>query len=164
LSYKKENLKKYRHRYKEYDKTYQIKYRQKHKKQYKSKKRYYKTKSYKDYIKNKKQNNLLFKISCNIRSRLSNLFKNNKLKTTEKILGCSRLQLIEHLQKQYLPGMNDNNYGKYGWHIDHIIPLSSAKNLKDLIKLCHYTNLQPLWAKDNLKKSNKILNKGVPHE
>ena len=42
------------------------------------------------------------------------------------------------------------------WHVDHIIPLSSAKTEEELVKLCHYTNLQPLWAEDNLKKSNKI--------
>jgi hypothetical protein len=44
-------------------------------------------------------------------------------------------------------------------HIDHIIPLSLAKTEEELYKLCHYTNLQPLWAEDNLKKSNKILKK-----
>jgi hypothetical protein len=43
------------------------------------------------------------------------------------------------------------------WHIDHIIPLSSAKTEEELLKLFHYTNLQPLWANDNIKKSNKIL-------
>ena len=41
-------------------------------------------------------------------------------------------------------------------HIDHIIPLSSAKSKKELFNLCHYTNLQPLWAEDNLKKGDKI--------
>jgi hypothetical protein len=44
---------------------------------------------------------------------------------------------------------------KHLWHIDHIIPLSSAKTEDELKQLCHYTNLQPLWAADNIKKSNK---------
>ena len=51
--------------------------------------------------------------------------------------------------------MSWDNYGK--WHIDHIIPLSSANSEDDIYKLCNYTNLQPLWAEDNLKKSNKKL-------
>jgi hypothetical protein len=50
--------------------------------------------------------------------------------------------------------MSWSNHGK--WHIDHIIPLSSAKSKEELVKLCHYTNLQPLWALDNLGKANKI--------
>jgi hypothetical protein len=51
--------------------------------------------------------------------------------------------------------MSWDNHGE--WHIDHIIPLSSAKNESDLYKLFHYTNLQPLWAFDNLSKGNKII-------
>ena len=51
--------------------------------------------------------------------------------------------------------MNWDNHGE--WHIDHIIPLSSANTEEELIKLCHYTNLQPLWAEDNLSKSDKII-------
>ena len=43
------------------------------------------------------------------------------------------------------------------WHIDHIIPLSSSKTEEDVFKLCHYTNLQPLWVNENLQKSNKII-------
>ena len=50
--------------------------------------------------------------------------------------------------------MSWENMGK--WHIDHIIPLSTAITEEDVIRLCHYTNLQPLWAEDNLKKSNKL--------
>ena len=54
-------------------------------------------------------------------------------------------------------GMSWDNYGRDGWHIDHIIPLSSTKIKEEIIKLNHYTNLQPLWATDNLKKGSKIL-------
>ena len=52
--------------------------------------------------------------------------------------------------------MNWNNQGE--WHIDHIIPLASASTEEELLKLCHYRNLQPLWAKDNLEKQAKIPN------
>ena len=53
--------------------------------------------------------------------------------------------------------MSWDNYGLHGWHIDHIIPISSAKTEEELYKLFYYTNLQPLWAIDNIKKGNKIL-------
>jgi hypothetical protein len=43
------------------------------------------------------------------------------------------------------------------WHIDHIIPLASAKTEEEMIKLCHYTNLQPLWAIENMSKGSKII-------
>ena len=74
-------------------------------------------------------------------------------------MGCSPLQLKEHLEKQFTNGMCWENRSK--WHIDHIIPLSSAKTEDELYNLCHYTNLQPLWAVDNLKKSNRILSNNI---
>ena len=54
--------------------------------------------------------------------------------------------------------MTWENYGLKTWHIDHIKPLSLAKSMQDVIdqKLMHYTNLQPLWAKENISKSNKL--------
>jgi hypothetical protein len=81
-----------------------------------------------------------------------NISKNNK---TFNIVGCTPEQLKEHLEKQFINGMSWNNRGD--WHIDHIIPLSSVKTEEELLKLFHYSNLQPLWAIDNIKKSNKIL-------
>ena len=51
--------------------------------------------------------------------------------------------------------MSWENQGK--WHIDHIIPLSSAANEEELYKLCHFTNLQPMWATDNIRKGSKII-------
>ena len=75
---------------------------------------------------------------------------------TFEIIGCSKEFLKEHLEKQFTDGMTWENYGFYGWHIDHIIPLSSGKNEDEIYKLCHYTNLQPLWWFDNLSKGSKI--------
>jgi hypothetical protein len=102
----------------------------------------------------------LFKIrhilSCRIRYLLK-LKSLDKKESFNNILGCSTTYLKEHLEKQFIEGMSWENHGLYGWHIDHIIPLSSAKTEEEIYKLCHYTNLQPLWAKDNLQKSNKIL-------
>jgi len=72
------------------------------------------------------------------------------------MLGCSIDFLKQYISNKFDKNMSWDNYGLYGWHIDHIIPLSSAKNKEELEKLCHYSNLQPLWAKDNLQKSNKI--------
>jgi hypothetical protein len=83
-----------------------------------------------------------------------NIKKHNK---TFDIVGCSPQQLKEHIQSQFKDNMSWENYGYYGWHIDHITPLSSAKTEEEIYQLCHYTNLQPLWAEDNLKKSNKTL-------
>jgi hypothetical protein len=62
---------------------------------------------------------------------------------------------MEYLGDLFTEKMNWDNYGK--WHVDHIIPLSSANTEEEIYKLCHYTNLQPLWAEDNIKKSNKII-------
>ena len=82
-----------------------------------------------------------------------NIVKNN---SSIKIIGCYPNFLKEHLEKKFTEGMSWDRMGKE-IHIDHIIPLSSAKSEDEIYKLCHYTNLQPLWAEDNLKKSNKIL-------
>ena len=72
-------------------------------------------------------------------------------------MGCDIEFLKKHLENQFLDGMTWDDKGFYGWHIDHIIPLSSAKTEEDVYKLCHYTNLQPLWAKDNYNKGSKII-------
>lgn len=98
------------------------------------------------------------KLKNSMRSRLNEFIKKpEQTSRTSEFLGCDYNFLIEYLEKKFVLGMNWENYGVYGWHIDHIIPLSSAKTEEEILKLFHYTNLQPLWAKDNLKKSDKIL-------
>lgn len=79
-----------------------------------------------------------------------NITKKNK---TFNIVGCTPNELKTHLESKFVDGMSWDNQGK--WHIDHKIPLSSAKNEEEIYKLCHYSNLQPLWAIDNIKKGNK---------
>jgi hypothetical protein len=108
--------------------------------------------------KERKETDLIYYLVDRVRSRLrkylitNNITKKNK---TFDIVGCTPEFLKEHLETQFKEGMNWENRNK--WHIDHITPLSSAKTEEELYKLCHYTNLQPLWAEDNLKKSNKIV-------
>lgn len=75
------------------------------------------------------------------------------------IVGYSRDELIEHLSKKFQPGMSLENYGE--WHIDHIRPIASFNYVDDkdpeFLKCWTLENLQPLWAIDNLKKSDRIL-------
>jgi hypothetical protein len=107
----------------------------------------------------KRRENPLVKLTCNVRCRVKNflnsknIVKNNK---TFNIVGCSPEFLKEHLENQFTNGMSWDLMGQQ-IHIDHIIPLSSANTEEEIYKLCHYTNLQPLWAEDNLKKSNKLI-------
>jgi hypothetical protein len=70
------------------------------------------------------------------------------------MLGVSYPEFISYFERLFVEGMSWDNHGE--WHIDHIIPLSSVNTEEELIKLCYYTNLQPLWAEDNLKKGSKI--------
>jgi hypothetical protein len=97
-----------------------------------------------------------------MRSRINLFIKSkniNKSNKTFNLIGLKPIELKKYIEKQFTEEMSWDNYGLYGWHIDHIIPLSSAKVENEIYKLCHYTNLQPLWAEDNLKKGNKILKK-----
>jgi hypothetical protein len=107
-----------------------------------------------EYEKNRRLIDPIFYLRKKVRNRLRDYLK-YKTKKTLEYLGCSFEDLKVHLEVQFTDGMTWKNRSK--WHIDHIIPLSSAKTDDELYKLCHYTNLQPLWAEDNLKKSNKIL-------
>lgn len=74
-------------------------------------------------------------------------------------LGCSIPELKARLEAQFLPGMNWENWSLRGWHIDHIKPLASfdLTNRDQFLQACHFTNLQPLWAFDNLSKGARCL-------
>ena len=115
-----------------------------------------------NYLRERRKNDVLFKVRENLRSRLTSLIKSKTMKKDKgfsQYIGCSLVQLKQHLQLNFSEGMSWDNYGD--WHIDHIVPLSSAKTIDALFNLCHYTNLQPLWAFDNISKGNKApLTKG----
>jgi len=108
------------------------------------------------YARKRRKNDPLFKLKSSLRRNTSEIFRGKIHKRTLELLGCSFEEAKKHLESLFKCDMNWDNYGFYGWHIDHIIPLASAKTQEELEKLCHYTNLQPLWAKENLIKSDKM--------
>lgn len=137
-------------------------YRNKHKaKINKRKKSYYainKNKINRYYV-TKRKTNLQFKLCSILRSRLICALKNNqKVGSAVKDLGCTIDEFKTYLESKFQPGMTWDNHGHRGWHIDHIKPLASfdLSDRKQLLEACHYTNLQPLWAKDNLFKKDKL--------
>jgi hypothetical protein len=112
-----------------------------------------------EYRYNRRKEDMFFKIKGNMSGRLSDLINKRNLGTTTlELIGCDRETFISHIEKQFTEGMAWENYGLKGWHVDHIIPLSSFDlTVEDEVKkACHYTNLQPLWWQDNLEKGNKI--------
>jgi len=100
-----------------------------------------------------------FRISCILRARLKDaLGGKQKAATTQELVGIDWAGLVAHIEKQFLPGMSWENYGYETWHIDHIKPCASF-DLTDPAQqreCFHYSNLQPLWAKDNLSKSARL--------
>jgi hypothetical protein len=107
------------------------------------------------YESRKRASDPTFRILKNCRRRISHaLVDGYKSANTIELIGCSVEQLKTHLQSQFQSGMTWENYGQ--WHVDHIKPCVSF-NLNDpnQQRACfHYSNLQPLWAKDNLSKGS----------
>ena len=102
------------------------------------------------------------KIRKNLRSRFSTAIR-NKQKTGSAVrdLGCTIKQFINHITELFQPGMSWSNWGE--WHLDHIEPLATF-NLADreqLLRACHYTNIRPLWAAENLSRPKPRRIKGA---
>jgi len=176
----KHNLKKKRKQYYETNKEAVKVYYEKHKKEIREKRRiHYKSiadkerircrKYYREnkeeiikqktiYHKNRLSYDIEYRLLNNLRSRIRAAIKNCSGKKAYKsinLLGCTIKECRNHLESQFAEGMTWDNYGE--WHLDHIRPCASY-DLTDpeQQKQCfHYTNLQPLWAEDNFKKSNK---------
>ncbi len=101
--------------------------------------------------------NINYRLTKNLRRRVLDAIKNNpKITTTLNLIGCDINYFKLYIQNMFTDGMNWDNYGD--WHLDHILPCSSFDLSKeeDQKKCFHYTNMQPLWAIDNLIKGNKL--------
>jgi hypothetical protein len=118
------------------------------------------------YCKNKERYSFLFKkrfaedskfkLKVATRNLIGQCFKRKSFKKnskTEKIIGCSFENFKAHIESQFKSGMSWDNWGE--WHIDHIMPVSMAKTEDEIIRLNHHRNLRPLWAHENLSKSDK---------
>jgi hypothetical protein len=133
-------------------------YKENRKKYYELNSKIIKEKNY-DYCKSRRKNDSLYKLKLNIRSLILTSFKNKYTKKSKKtidILGCSFEQFKFYLESKFDENMNWENHGSY-WHIDHIKPISLAKNEKEVYDLNHYSNFQPLFWLDNLIKSNNYM-------
>ena len=116
-------------------------------------------KQHTQYIRDRRRNDPEFRLLGNIRARLYKSLKGlTKSEASIQYIGCNLDTLKKHLESQFTEGMTWENYGK--WHVDHIKPLASfdftgAHKESQLKDAWHFTNLQPLWAKDNLIKGSK---------
>ena len=119
-------------------------------------------KRYNDLKINRKKNDPLYKLRITVSERIRQALKYHlagtykKKDSTIELLGCSIDELKTHLQNQFKEGMTWQNHGE--WHIDHIIPCAAfdLSKKQDCLKCFNYKNLQPLWAHENLSKSDKI--------
>lgn len=160
---RKEWLENNKEQQKEYNKAYHKKYRNEHSEELREyfRKRYQEKKSeIHEKIKQRMRNDPKLKLARNLRSRINKaLTYNIKSKRTMELLGCTIDEFKLYLENQFKDGMTWENYGLYGWHVDHIKPCSlfDLSIPDEQLKCFHYTNMQPLWAKDNIRKSNNYI-------
>ena len=134
--------------YKEYHKEYYKEYREANKEIIKEKNNAYK--------KARRKTDPLYKVRGNISNNIRNALKRqgySKKSKTHEILGCSHEEFRNHIESQFGEGMTWDNMGE--WHLDHKIPVSYGLTEEELRALNHYSNFQPLWGDDNIKKGNR---------
>jgi hypothetical protein len=109
------------------------------------------------YRKNRYNNDQLYRTINRIGTLIRHSLRTNgysKKSRTHEILGCSYEEFKSHIENQFTEGMAWDNINE--WHLDHKVPVSWGKTEEEIIALNHYTNFQPLWAEENLKKNNKF--------
>ena len=110
-----------------------------------------------NYARTRRKRDIPYKLAIYLRARLRKIITQGvKAGSSVNDLGCSPEELKKHLESQFVDGMNWKNYGRNGWHMDHIVPLTKF-NLTDREQFLianHYTNLRPVWESQNISKSN----------
>lgn len=106
------------------------------------------------YLEKRRKEDAGFRLRGNLSSRLHNVLKSTYKYATTAMLGCTKTELMDHLESMFDGDMTWENYGLGGWEVDHIKPLAKfdLTDEEQLKQACHYTNLQPLWAFDNRSK------------
>lgn len=99
----------------------------------------------------------LFRLSYSVRNRIFVALRGKnftKTSSTAQMLDCDFEFLQLFIEEQFLPGMAWED--RSAWHIDHRVPLASAKTSEEMVALCHFSNLRPMWATDNIRKGAKM--------
>lgn len=113
---------------------------------------------FRDYARVRRATDLQFRLRLNLRRRITKLLSGRDTRAGSSVrdLGCSVAELKAYLESKFKPGMSWENYGL--WHLDHIMPLSKfdLSVREEFLRACHFSNIQPLWAADNIRKGNKF--------
>ena len=123
--------------------------------------------------KRRMETDVLFKISCRIKTNIKVYVNHHRLKGTGmkrkhskssmvQILGCDYMLFKEWIESKFTDGMSWDNYGE--WHYEHLIPTSYAETIDEVYELCHHSNYRPMWGNENLTKSNKLYIDEIPEE
>ena len=151
---KKKNHKKWAEQNKEHLKEYLKEYREKNTEKIKKTKR--------DYERNRKASDPLYKLISNFRTAIYQVLKESNVDKNKHyfdILQYTPESLIKHLESQFENNMNWDNYGE--WHVDHKLPITSF-NIEEMgdeefMRCWSLENLQPMWGTDNIRKSNRVI-------
>jgi hypothetical protein len=121
----------------------------------------------KERTKRRMKSDINYRMRCKLRRRIANALKHvsaDKHFNTMELIGCTVQEARAYIESKWLSGMSWDNHSTNGWHIDHIMPCAAFDlSIPEQQKRCfHYTNLQPLWAYDNLSKGDRIIQSSVP--
>ena len=156
-----EKIRKYHREYRQKNIDKMLQYHKEYRKENLEKMRKYHV----EYNRERKENDINFRLTHTLGDRLRSAIKSSGVKKNTKtinLIGCDIPFLKKYLEALFKPGMSWENHGRSGWHIDHIYPCASfdLTNPRQQ-KICfHYSNLQPLWAKENIRKGKKLAGDG----